>query len=468
MPLGGGVLRVGLWFSLGLLAAAGQASAADAPKTPTFTRDVAPILQQKCQVCHRPGTIAPMSLLTYDDARPWARSIRQKVASREMPPWHIDKTIGIQHYKNDRSLSDDQIATIVAWVDGGVQRGDPKDMPPPVQFQSDDQWAIGKPDLIISTPEIKMYATGPDWWPTVSVPTGLTEDRYIRAIETRPSKEGRFITHHAVTTITQDADEFTAEAIGDPRGSGAGVRRQAPAGKVTTNFSEFVTGKYGDIFAPDSGRLMKAGSVINFNLHYHAIGEETKDSTSIAVIFYPKGYVPKYVARWLTVHPGDYNDLELSPNSVLRTDGFYRLPKPTRLDGFEPHMHMRGKAQCLEAIFPYTPSDTAAVNARGITRREMIACTDRFDFNWQVAYAFADDAAPLLPAGTILHSVSVFDNTPANKRNPDPTKWVGFGQRSIDEMANTHITATFLSDEDYDRLVKERQAKAQTQHQQQQ
>jgi hypothetical protein len=133
---------------------------------------------------------------------------------------------------------------------------------------------------------------------------------------------------------------------------------------------------------------------------------------------------------------------------------------------------MRGKAQCLEAIFPYTPSDTAAVNARGETKKEILACTDRFDFNWQVAYAFADDSAPLLPAGTILHHTSIFDNTAKNKRNPDPTKWVGFGQRSIDEMDNTHITAVFLTDEDYDRLVAERKAtearKKQTQDQQQQ
>jgi len=447
----------------------GVAFAAEPAKQVTFTKDVLPIFQEKCQVCHRPGTVAPMSLMTYEDSRPWARSIRAKVASREMPPWHLDRTVGIQEYKNDRSLADAQVATIVAWADGGAIKGDPKDAPPPVKFNDDEEWAIGKPDLIISTPKVKVPAVGADWWPTFVVPTGLTEDRYVKAIETKPDKAGRFVTHHAVNSITQDEDEFTQFTVGD-RSGGAGGRRGAAKGKTTTNFSEFVTGKYGDIFSDGSGRLMKAGSVINFGMHYHSIGEEVESTTSVGIIFYPKGYVPKYVARWLTVNPGDMNELDIAPNEVTRVDAYYKLAKPTRIDGFEPHMHMRGKAQCLEAIFPYTPSDTAAVNARGETKKETLACTDRFDFNWQVAYVFADDAAPLLPAGTILHHVSIFDNTAKNKRNPDPNKWVGFGQRSIDEMDNTHITAVFLTDEDYDRLVAERKAKAvkkQTQDQQQ-
>jgi hypothetical protein len=458
------IARVGLIALLpiaSLAVTAGTASAADPVTDPakpvTFTKDVLPIFQQKCQVCHRPGTVAPMSLLTYEDSRPWARSIKARVAAREMPPWHLDRTVGIQEYKNDRSLSDAQVATIVAWADGGALRGDPKDAPPPVSFGNDDEWSIGKPDLIITTPKVKVPATGADWWPMINVPTGLTEDRYVKAVETKPDKAGRPVTHHAVTTITQDEDEFTQFAVGDRTGSG---RRSAAPGQTTTNFSEFVTGKNGDIFSEGSGRLMKAGSVINLAMHYHTVGEAVETSTSIGIVFYPKGYVPKYIARWLTVNPGDMNEIDIPPNEVVRVDAYYKLSKPTRIDGFEPHMHMRGKAQCLEAIFPYTPSDTAAVNARGETRKETIACTDRFDFNWQVAYVFADDVAPLLPAGTILHHVSIFDNTAKNKRNPDPTKWVGFGQRSIDEMDNTHITAVFLTDEDYERLVAERKAKA--------
>src|SRR5262252_1771131 len=136
----------------GAMALPGHARAADAGGAVTFTRDVAPIFQRNCQVCHRPGTVAPMSLVTYDEARPWARSIKQRVAQREMPPWHIDKTQGIQHYKNDRSLSDADIATIVNWVDAGALEGDRNDLPRPVQFKDHDEWTIGKPDLIVTSP----------------------------------------------------------------------------------------------------------------------------------------------------------------------------------------------------------------------------------------------------------------------------------------------------------------------------
>ena len=182
---------------------------------------------------------------------------------------------------------------------------------------------------------------------------------------------------------------------------------------------------------------------------------------SVAIVFYPKGYVPQYISRWITIFPEDFNDIEIPPGQITRADGYYRLPKSARIDAFQPHMHMRGKAQYLEAIYPNVVDnpDSLPVNARsGATRREILACVDRFDFNWQAAYFFADDAAPLLPAGTILHQIAIFDNTTANRHNPDATVWVGYGQRSVDEMCNTHVTAVFLSDADFKRQVTERQA----------
>jgi len=434
-------------------------------KTVTFAKDVAPILQAKCQTCHRPGTVAPMSLLTYEAARPWARSIRDRVARREMPPWHIDRTQGIQEFKNDRSLTDEEVATIVKWVDGGALPGDPRDLPPAAQFPNEDEWAIGKPDLILQTPEHVVPAKGADEWYEVVVPTGLTEDRYVKAIETKPSKDGRFVEHHAVVSVYQDEDPFTGNGTGagqraGQQGSGR-VQPQPGRHKILSNFSEYVVGKYGDIFADGSGRLLKAGSELHFNMHYHSIGEEHHDRATIGLVFYPKGVVPKYISRWITVFPEDYNDLEIPPGQVTRVEGFYRLPKPTRIDGFEPHMHMPGKAMCLEAIYPNTVIDpeNVPVNTRGGTRKVMLACVDRFDFNWQVAYDFKDDVAPLLPAGSILHQVSIFDNTASNRHNPDSTVWVGYGQRSIDEMDNAHVTAVFLSDEDYNREVAKRKAK---------
>ena len=429
----------------------GSARGAEPGGVVTFSKDVAPIFQRSCQVCHRPGTVAPMSLVTYDDARPWARSIRQRVALREMPPWHIDKSQGIQHYKNDRSLGDAEIAIILKWVDAGAPAGDPKDLPPPMLFHDDDEWTIGKPDLVVTSPTHTVAATAADWWGDYDVPTGLTEDRYVKAIETKPSKDGRFVNHHATISVIQDADPFVA---GGRPGAGDG-------GKVISNFSEYVVGKYGDIFSDGSGRLLKAGSVLRFGLHYHSIGKVVADRVTVGIVFYPKGYVPKTISRWITIFPEDFNDIEIPPGQITRADGYYRLPKASRIDAFQPHMHMRGKAQCLEAIYPNAVEnpDKLPVNARsGATRREILACVDRFDFNWQAAYFFADDVAPLLPAGTILHQIAIFDNTANNRHNPDSTVWVGYGQRSVDEMCNTHVTAVFLSDDDFKHQVAARQA----------
>src|SRR5262249_41216154 len=243
-------------FATLCLAVPSAARAADTSAAVTFSKDVALIFQKKCQVCHRPGTVAPMSLVTFEEARPWARSIKQRVSQREMPPWHIDKTQGIQHYKNDRSLSDAEIATIVKWVDAGAPAGDPKDLPPPVQFRVDDEWTIGKPDLIVTSPRHVVPANAADWWGDYDVPTGLTEDRYVKAIETKPSKAGRFVNHHAVVSVIQDADPFIA---GSRPGAGE-------SNKVISNFSEYVVGKYGDIFSDGSGRLLKAGSVLRFGM----------------------------------------------------------------------------------------------------------------------------------------------------------------------------------------------------------
>jgi len=168
----------------------------------TFTKDVAPILQKSCVTCHRPGQSAPMSLMTYDDARPFARSIKARVVGREMPPWHIDRNVGIQKFKDDPSLSEDEIATIAAWVDGGSQRGNPADMPAARQFADGAEWAIGKPDLVVKFPSYTVPAAGPDMFPTLVAPLGITEDRYIKAIQTRPATSAaRRVVHHTTAQM---------------------------------------------------------------------------------------------------------------------------------------------------------------------------------------------------------------------------------------------------------------------------
>ena len=390
----------------------------------TFAEDVAPIFQAKCQVCHRPESMAPMSLLTYEDARPWARSIKNRVVQREMPPWHLDKTVGIQRYKNDRSLTDQEIETIVNWVDAGAPLGNPAALPPPIEWPDEESWEIGTPDWIVSSPEHIMYASGTDWWPSFTVESGITEDRYIKAIETKPSPAGRRVVHHAVTSLQQEEETDMGY------------------------LSEYAPGKYGDIFADDTGRLIEEGSKIRFSMHYFAIGEEVKDQTEVGMVFYPKGVVPKYAAVEVNVgiNPGGlYRDLDIPPHSVTRHDGYYTLMKAAQLISYQPHMHMRGKAMTMEAIYPSGETET-------------LSAVDRFDFNWHVAYVYEDDVAPLLPAGTVLHTIGIHDNSAGNRVNPDPTVWVGTGNRSIDDMLQNHVILKYLEEEDYQQRVEERRA----------
>ena len=400
---------------------------ANAGSQPTFTKDVAPIFQKSCQTCHHAGTSAPMSLVTYDEVRPWARSIRQRVANRDMPPWHLDKTVGIRHYKNDRSLSDDEIATVLRWVDTGAPQGNPVDMPAPLAFRPEADWFIGEPDLKVTTPtDFAMYATGPDWWIDQFADVELTEDRWIKAMEIKPSNP-KVVHHVVVYAIEPDAPEGTPET---------GVQ-----------LHEYAVGKYGDIFGENTGRLLKKGTRLRYDMHYFVIGSEQHNKTTIAFKFYPKGVTPKYQVRSQAIRNVPNDELEVPPNTVVRTDGYFRLPRPARIDAFQPHMHMRGRGLTVEAIDPVT------------NRTQILSSVDHFDFNWHINYVYADEAAPLLPAGTVLHMIGIHDNTSANRRNPDPAMWVGFGERSVDDMLQVWLDMVYLDEAEFQRLVEERKAK---------
>ena len=244
-------------------------SAQSVDEAVTFTKDIAPIFQEKCEACHREGSMAPMSLVNFRETRPWARSIKAAVAAREMPPWHLDKTVGIQEFKNDRSLTDDQINTIVRWVDSGAPMGDPVDMPNPMTWPEGETWnfeeLFGPPNLIIKSPAYKMAARAQDAWYKPVVETGLTEPRWVRAIEIRPSTpKGRRIMHHALARLQQEEPELEETAT-DPDDVGPGL------------FMEWAVGKQGEITRPDSGKLMLPGSKIVWDIHYHAVGEEITD-----------------------------------------------------------------------------------------------------------------------------------------------------------------------------------------------
>jgi hypothetical protein len=399
-----------------------------APQVLTFTKDVAPILQRRCQACHRPDTFAPMSLLTYEDARPWARSIKQKVAAREMPPWYIDKSVGVHHFKNDVSLTDQEIATIVQWVDGGAPKGNPADMPPPKQFATTNTWQMGSPDLIVQLPkDLEIPAEGSDRWIDILVDPGLTEDRYIRGIEVRTLKGYKAI-HHVTTSMKHDEDADDGDNV-----QGAFL-------------NEYALGKNADVFPEGAGRLIKAGTKINFNLHLHSMGQETLANVALGLKLYPKGYAPKYIET--TEKIGDPKDLDIPANADgVRFDGYQTLSKPARLLSFQPHMHNRGKASCMEAIYP------------GGHKVEMLSCVNRYQFAWHLVYLYEEEEQPLLPAGTILHLTSWYDNSTGNKFNPDPDNLITYGQRTIDEMGGAWVSYYSLSDDEYKQQVEARKAK---------
>jgi hypothetical protein len=429
MTLGGLVIGVVLSTSGASTAAAADGQAAG--QSVTFTKDVAPILQAKCQDCHRVGSMAPMSLVTYEDVRPWAKAIRDRVRTRQMPPWHIDRTIGVQKFKNDMSLSDDQINTIVQWIDAGAPVGNPKDMPAPRQWPADNEWQatrlLGQPDIVLTSQPYTMSAQHQDVWfrPVNEIP--ITEPRWVRAVEMRPSSmPGRKIIHHAVAYLDQD-DKDTADV---PGSANSDLDRRGM-------LMEWAIGKQYDMYRPNTGKLLLPGSKISWDEHIHAVGEEITTSVQLGIWLYPKGQEPKY-RTYLTAFSGMHGSsrLDIPPNTITMNEGFTVLKKPARLENFQPHMHLRGKAMEVEAILP-----------DGST--QVVSYVGNFNFNWMTNYIFADDAAPVFPKGTIVHVKAWHDNTTANKNNPDPDQWVGYGDRTVDEMAHGWMNVTYITDEDY-------------------
>ena len=386
---------------------------------PTFTRDIVPILQRSCQDCHRPGSLAPMSLLTYEDVRPWARSIKARVSAREMPPWFIDRNIGIRKFKNDISLSDAEIATVTSWVDAGSPRGNAADMPPARQFPELTAWQTGKPDLVVEMRGNRLVkAAAPDWWGNVESDVAVTEDRWIKSVEVKPISGYRMV-HHAVASIVDpDLEEDEQNFNFSDRGA----------------LSEYSIGKNGDMYPDGTGVLLKAGSKIRFDFHYHAVGQEITDQSQLGIVFYPKGFVPKHVEYSKQLgQPTEPLDIP-GGSAFVRSDGYTRFNKAGRITAFQPHMHTRGRRQCIELIYPDN-------------KTEQISCAN-FSFNWHIVAVYADDAAPIYPAGTVLHVISWHDNS-ANKSNPDPRNWVGSGNRTIDEMGFAWISWYDLTDDEY-------------------
>jgi hypothetical protein len=428
---------------------AATSTAADIPvRQVTFSKDVAPIFQAKCQECHQPNSIAPMSLITFQDARPWARSIKERVAARQMPPWHIDKSVGVQRFKNDISLTDQQVDTIVSWVDGGAPQGDPKDLPPPKPLVTDNQWqavkdGFGPPDLVIKSSEYTMAAQHQDVWyrPMSDIP--LTEPRWAKLVEIRPTNlNGRRIIHHSIAylVLTNDPDAVN-------RGTANGPDRGADTDDLVNRrpqLMEWAIGKGYDLYRPDTGKLLLPGEKISWDQHIHAVGEEITSGSEIGIWFYPKGQEPtkrSYLIGFTGLRQPRF--LDIAPNSMSQTEGFTVLKENALITNFQPHFHLRGKAMQVEAVLPDGSS-------------QILSYVGNFNFNWMTNYIYDDDAAPLLRKGTVIHVSAWYDNTRANKNNPDPDQWVGYGDRTVDEMAHAWMNVVYLSDDEYKALVEKR------------
>ena len=379
---------------------------AGAATPPVFYQDVLPVLQKRCQECHRPGQVAPMQFLTYAETRPWAKAIRDAVLTRKMPPWFADPKYG--HFANDRSLSKQEIETLIQWVDGGALQGDPKDGPPARTWPSG--WNIGTPDVVLEMPlAFPIPASGAIDYQYVILPTRFNEDRWVQQVEVRPSDQARV--HHAVVYIREPGSAWL-------KGRASGAAFGLPIAKSLTTSDillVYTPGNSFDGWRPGMAKKIKAGSDLVLQMHYTANGKTGADRTRIGLMFAKEP--PRQAVLTLqmgndrfVIPPGD-------PNYRVPVSG--TLPNAALLISMFPHMHLRGKA------FEYL---MAVPNGRSTTLLKV----SNYDFNWQLNYRLAEPL--LLPAGTRLMCAGYFDNSANNPRNPDPAAEVRFGEQSWEEM----------------------------------
>ena len=407
----------------------------------TFHKDIEPILQRSCQKCHRMGGAGPMPLVTYEQVAPFAGLIEYKTGLRDragaMPPWYVEKDIGIQSYKDDPSLSDEEIGTISTWARTGAAKGNSADAPEPLVFDDSLKWRAGEPDLIVKTQPVTKLAGTPDWWGEIeSVPTGLAEDRYVKSVEIvevndvdnqagtgRDTVGGRYIFHHMIWGTAQFNEN--------------GERERA----LTIPWPVHEVGRNADIFDEDSGRLLRANSyIVSDSVHIHSNGKDTTGHMEIGFRFHPPEYEPKYRGAFIGL--GNGVDISIAGNETGQELHAYTvLNDHTKIITFEPHLHAPGERMCLEAIWGYTV--------------ETLSCTG-YDHNWVRGYPYADDAAPLLPKGTILHIVGYMNNSETNRNVPDPRNWQGSGNRSVTNMFIDLGMRVTLSEEQFFEEMEER------------
>ena len=409
----------------------------------TYADHIAPILQRSCQQCHRPGGAGPMSFMSYDEVRPWAPVIMYRTAIRDrmgaMPPWFVEKDIGIaEGFESDYSLSDQELAMIQAWANNGAPRGNADNEPPPIEFSNGNDWTLGQPDLVLRSQDMTRPAVGPDWWGDIGlVPTGLTEDRYVKSIEVREINDvpmdqatstvgGRYIFHHMT---------YQSGVLG---GDGSYIE---PDSMVSWPIHEI--GRNADVFPDSAGRLLQANSALHLRAaHMHSNGRETTGHLEFGITFFPTGYEPRYTRRG--PRTGNGIDLDVVPDKANQElHNYVVLQEHTKIMAFEPHLHAPGVRMCLEAIWGH---NIFTLNCVG------------YDHNWVKQYIYKEDRAPLLPKGTVLHTIAYMDTTDANPNLADERNWAGGGRRSVSNMFIDLGYSVTMTEEQFQEEMAQRRA----------
>ncbi|HZS08049.1 MAG TPA: thiol-disulfide isomerase [Blastocatellia bacterium] len=409
----------------GLCAIIVAVMAATRPETSkiTFTKDVAKILHANCATCHRPGEMAPMPLLTYKEVRPWAKSIREAVTTRAMPPWFADPHYG--EFANDRRLTQAEIDTIVAWVDGGAKEGEAKDLPPPPVFPNTG-WKFGEPDVVLSmTEDCSVPADGTMAYKYYAVPTNFTEDKYVQFAEIRRGEPG--VVHHVIVSVREPgqgplppageiklgAQRVNPEARDPQRERESRPRGTNPDGMLVG----WAPGMTPLTLKPGNAKLVKKGSVLIFQMHYTTNGKAATDRTGVG-LWFAKGPVDKRViTKGVSTDPKTLVIPAGEPSFESRSA--FRFEEDAHILSFMPHMHVRGKDFEYKLVYPDGTS-------------KILLRVPKYDFNWQLSYLVKEPIA--VPKGSRIECVAHHDNSAGNKFNPDPSREVRWGDQTWEEM----------------------------------
>jgi hypothetical protein len=413
-----------------------------ASKPPTYNEDVAVIINDNCVVCHQAGGIGPMQFESFEQVRPWAPLIQMKVANREMPPYAYDHGIGIQELEGDWRLAQDEIDTIVAWVNAGSPQGDLDVTPPSIVVKDPNEWnfaaQLGQPDLIVPSESMDIPANGNDLWSNHYVDPQITSDRCIKAVQVKPRGDARAVVHHANSSVVIPNDDGSMDRYG--------------------MLTEYAMGKWGEIVPEGVCRTLPAGAQVSWSIHMFpggvggtAEGEMIKDNVvEIGLWFHDEeeSAALTYKQDLSLYQISPQGDIAIPPNGYFMTQGFHSFDHPVRLDSFQPHGHLRMNAASLEIFYPETG------------RTEQISQVSKWSATWHHSHLYDPDYAPLIPAGAVIVLKQWYDNTSDNPNNPDPDMWVMGGSRTGDEMTHAWLAITHLDDEGYV-LEKARQETAQ-------